>query len=133
MCTTNCSCGPGQLSRYSDSQQAGRSADRIPVGARFSAPVQTCPGAHPASCTMGTESLFGEVKRPRRGVNHPPPSSAEIKERVELYIYSPSEPSWPVLGRTLSYLYLTHCNYRTDATLYTLETLFQVNNCKYPA
>jgi hypothetical protein len=24
------------------------------VGARFSAPVQTDPGAHPASCTMGT-------------------------------------------------------------------------------
>jgi len=23
-------------------------------GARFSAPVQTSPGAHPASCTMGT-------------------------------------------------------------------------------
>jgi predicted aminopeptidase len=27
--------------------------DRIPVGARFSAPVQISPGAHPASCTMG--------------------------------------------------------------------------------
>jgi len=26
-------------------------------GARFSAPVQTGPGAHPASCTMGTGSL----------------------------------------------------------------------------
>jgi len=24
------------------------------MGARFSAPVQTGPGAHPASCTMGT-------------------------------------------------------------------------------
>jgi hypothetical protein len=28
-------------------------------GARFSAPVQTGPGAHPASCTMGTESFPG--------------------------------------------------------------------------
>ena len=28
-------------------------------GARFSAPVQTCPGAHPASCTMGTGSFPG--------------------------------------------------------------------------
>jgi hypothetical protein len=27
--------------------------------ARFSAPVQTCPGAHPASCTMGTGSFPG--------------------------------------------------------------------------
>jgi len=28
----------------------------------------------------------------------PTPSSAEVKERVELYLYSPSEPSWPVRG-----------------------------------
>ena len=33
--------------------------ERIPVGARFSAPVQTGPGAHPASCKMGTGSLPG--------------------------------------------------------------------------
>ena len=36
------------------------------------------------------------VKRPGRGVDH-----AEVKERVELYLYSSSGPSWPVLGRTL--------------------------------
>ena len=30
---------------------------RIPVVARFSAPVQPGPGAQPASCTMGTESF----------------------------------------------------------------------------
>jgi hypothetical protein len=29
------------------------------VGARFSAPVQTGPGAHPASCTMGIGSFLG--------------------------------------------------------------------------
>ena len=38
---------------------AKRSGDRIPVGARFSAPVQTGRGAHPASCTMGTGSFPG--------------------------------------------------------------------------
>ena len=27
-----------------------------------------------------------------------PPSSAEVKERVELYLYSPFGPSWPLLG-----------------------------------
>ena len=37
-------------------------------GARFSASVQTCPGAHPASCKMGTGSL-PRVKRPVRGAD----------------------------------------------------------------
>ena len=43
-------------------------------GARFSTPVQTAPGAYPASCTMGTGS-FPAVKLPGRGVDHPSPSS----------------------------------------------------------
>ena len=38
---------------------AGRSGDWIPVEGRFSAPVQTGPGAHPVSCTMGTVSFLG--------------------------------------------------------------------------
>ena len=49
----------GLCSRYSDWLRAGRSVDRIPVGARYSALVQTGPGAHPASCTMGTGSFPG--------------------------------------------------------------------------
>jgi hypothetical protein len=49
-------------------------------------PVQWVPGHSPG------------VKRPGRGVDHPPPSSTEVKERIELYLYSPSGPSWPVLG-----------------------------------
>ena len=39
--------------------------------ASFSAPVQTSPGAHPTSYTMSTGSFPG-VKRPGRGVDHPP-------------------------------------------------------------
>ena len=49
--------GLGQLSRYSDSLRSARFRDRNPVAARFSAPVQTGPGAHPASCRIGTGSL----------------------------------------------------------------------------
>jgi len=58
---------------------------------------QTGPGAQPASHTIGTGSFPG-VKRPGRGVDHPLPSSTEVKERVEQYLYPPSGPSWPVLG-----------------------------------
>jgi hypothetical protein len=42
------------------------------------------------------------VKRPGRGVDHAPPPSAEFKERVELYLYSPSGRSWHVLGISLA-------------------------------
>ena len=42
-----------------DSLRAGRSENRIPMEAIFSAPVQTGPLAHPASCTMGTGSFPG--------------------------------------------------------------------------
>jgi hypothetical protein len=61
--------GPGYLSRNSDSLRAGRFENRIPVEERFSAHVQTGPGA--AYFTMGTGS-FQAVKRPGRGVDRPP-------------------------------------------------------------
>jgi len=35
-----------------------------------------------------------------------PPSSAEVKERIELYLYSASGLSWPILGfRVNKYVY----------------------------
>ena len=40
-------------------------------------PIQWVPG------------LSRGVKRPGRGVDHPPSSNSEVKERVELYLYSP--------------------------------------------
>ena len=52
-------CGPGSIVSIAIGYGAGRSGDRIPVGARFSAPVQTGHGAHPASYTMGTGSFPG--------------------------------------------------------------------------
>jgi hypothetical protein len=55
-----------------------RDRKKIPVGARFFAHVQTGPGTHPVSCTMGTGSFPG-VKWPGRGADHPPPPSAEVE------------------------------------------------------
>ena len=83
----------GQRSRYSDWLRAGRSGDRIPVESRFSAPVQTGPGAHPTSCTMGTGSFPG-VKS-SRGLTltlHPLLVPLVMKEQ--------SYTSTPLMGRT---------------------------------
>jgi hypothetical protein len=68
---------------------------KIPVGARFFAPVQTGPGAHPASGTMGTGSFPG-INRPGRGADHPSPSSAEVENE---YGYT----STPPLGHEACY------------------------------
>ena len=46
---------------------------------------------------------FPGVKRPGRGVNHPLPSVAEVKERVELYLYFPLD----LYGLFLDRLYFT--------------------------
>jgi hypothetical protein len=71
-------------------------------GARFFAHVQTGPGAHPASCTMGTGSFPG-VKRPGRGADHPlllAPRSGKSRA-------IPLPPLWafgPVTGYLYSFL-----------------------------
>jgi hypothetical protein len=90
-------------SRYRNSLWAGRSGDRIPAGARFFTLVQTGPGAQPASYTIDTGSFPGVIQ-PRRWP--PNPSEVEVKRSVELYIYSPSGLSYPLLEWTLFYLYL---------------------------
>jgi hypothetical protein len=69
-----------------------------PGGAEIFVPLPTGTGGHPASRTTGTGSFPG-VKRSRRDVNHPPTSSAEVKERVKVYLYSPSGFSWLLIRR----------------------------------
>jgi hypothetical protein len=66
------------------------------VGVRFFAHVQTGPGAHRASHTMGTESFPG-LKQPGRGADHPPllvPSS-RMSRAIPL---PPSGPSGLLRG-----------------------------------
>ena len=79
------------------------------MGTKFSAPVQTGPGPHPAFCTMGTGSFPGGIEQPGRDADPSSPSSAVGHERVELYLYCPCGPYGlyralvPVQGGTLPY------------------------------
>jgi hypothetical protein len=57
-------------------------------GARFSAPVQTGPGAHPATYTMRTASFPG-VKRSGHGGDHPPHLAPRLKKE---YSYTSIPP-----------------------------------------
>jgi hypothetical protein len=52
----------------------------------------------PPSLLYKYQISFQGVKRPGRGVKHPSPFSTEVEERIELYLYSPSWPSWQVVG-----------------------------------
>ena len=69
-------------------------------GARFSASVQ---GLNSHLYNVHRISL-PEVKRLGSGVDDPPPSSAEVEERAQVYLYSPFRPSCPVLGWTLHFM-----------------------------
>jgi len=50
------------------------------VGVKFSVPIETWPGAHP------------------------PQSSVQVKEKVQLYRHFPSVPSWQVIGWNLCFI-----------------------------
>ena len=94
---------PGQLSRYSDSLLSRRSGIQ-------SQQVQDSP--HPSRpALLPTQSLinwapgfFPGIKWPGCGVDRPTPSSTEVKERVELYLYSHPGPSWFVPRSLLPFL-----------------------------
>jgi hypothetical protein len=74
--------GPDSVVGIPTELRVGRSGDRIPVGgARFSAPIQTDPGVHPASCTMDTGSFPGGKERPGRDADPLHPSSAVGHEK----------------------------------------------------
>jgi hypothetical protein len=57
-------------------------------GAILSDPVHTAPGTHPASYAKGIS--FPGAKLSVCDIDQPPQSSGQVKERVKLYIYSPS-------------------------------------------
>ena len=72
------SCGPGSSVGIATGYGLEGPGIESRWGARFSAPVQTGPGAHPASCAMGTGSFPRGKVRPKRAADHSPPSSVEV-------------------------------------------------------
>jgi hypothetical protein len=70
-------------------------------------PIQWVPGAF---------SL--EVKRPGREADHSRPSSAEVKEWVDVYLHSPNTPSWRCAHRV-----------RSRDSLLVTSAMWPVSNC----
>jgi len=66
------------------------------MGARLSATVQSDPGAHPNFYATGTAS-YPAVKRPGRGVDHPPRLAPRLKNEYSYTSTPPPGPSWSVL------------------------------------
>jgi len=61
------------------------------------------------------------IKWVERGVDHPPTSRAEVKETLQLSLYSPSGPSWPVTMGTLPFWVwnlVSHIKTRTQAAIF---------------
>ena len=110
-------------------KEPGRSGDRILVGARLFAPVQTDPVGPPSLLYSGYR-VFPAGKTAGAWRWPPTPSSVEVKVRVELYLYCPSGPSWPVLGWPLPLL-LTHSRFRSfNRDIYALcchQSLWSLN------
>jgi hypothetical protein len=85
----------GQLSRYSDGLRAGRPGFDSRQGHVYPLlrSVQPDSGAHPASYPVGAGDSFPRIKRPRRESDHPPLSSAEVKNDGAIAPF-PHMPSW---------------------------------------
>jgi len=88
------------------------------VEARFSAPVQTSPGAHPVSCKMGTRSFPG-VKRGRR-VTLNPHSLLVLRSRKSRA--TPLHPLWAVWPvQSLSACTRVHFTYYHNIFLHSTQ------------
>jgi len=73
-------CRPGSSVGVVAGYGAGRSGDRISVGARFSTPVQTGPGEPTQPPVQWVPGLSRGKERTEREADTSPPSSAVVKK-----------------------------------------------------
>ena len=90
--------------QYSDLPRAGWFWDRIPMGGKLFCTHPHWPWG-PSSLLYNGYWVLSSGTAARAWYWPPTPSSAEVKGRVQLYVYFPSGPSGPVLGWILLYLY----------------------------
>jgi hypothetical protein len=108
------------------------SRDRFPAGgweffSSPSRPERLC--GPPSLLSNGYQGLFPwGVKRPGREADHSPPSSAEVKECVELYLHSPNTHSWR--GAQLKYRdkFTSFYLYQRQLYLYVFRRLGKLKN-----
>jgi len=91
------------------------------VGARFSAPVQTGPGDHPASCTMGTGSFLG-VNCGRSETLTPNPFLVPWSRKSRAVPLLPLWAVWPVQS-------LSACTRVHFTLLYPVIVLYELICC----
>jgi hypothetical protein len=112
-CHPSCS-GPGSSVGIATELRPGRFSNRSPVGSRFTAALQTGPGAQPASCTMGTGSFPGlKIGRGVTLTSHPLLVPWSRKGRAK-----PLLPLWAVrLVRSFSACTNVHFTFTLPALL----------------
>ena len=103
-------------------------------GASFPAPVQTGPGAHPASCTMGTGSFPG-VKRGRgvtltlRPLLVPWSRKGRAIPLLPLWVVRPVQSLSACTRVYFTFTHISKCTSQETGFTHPLETSFEQNLC----
>jgi hypothetical protein len=123
--------GPGWRSLYRDLLRVRRSGDRIPVGREIFRTRSDRPWGPPSLLYKGYRFSFPAVKRPGRGVDHPPHLAPRLtRNLLMLYMYGAPCKTW---NFNVVYIW-TYVSQRWKPSLSICCTTFQhwINAENYP-